>query len=125
MPTAKVQDTQPKKRVLVDAPSSRQNIQPDSPSKRRKLSKNFKTPGGPNSSQVKSQFEEEVLEKLTQDLGDLKQNNAERDQHWARPSLDDFDETKDSLCFQQIEVEEGTLHGGKTCVKLFGVTEVR
>ena len=126
MPAAKVKDVQPSKRALVDAPSSRQNIQTDSPSKRRKLngqSKNFKTPGGPGSSQVKSQFEEEVLEKLTQDLDDLKQHNAEKDQQWARPSLDDFDETSDSLCFQQIDAEEGTLHGGKTCVKLFGVTE--
>jgi DNA polymerase delta subunit 1 len=127
MPAAKVKDVQPSKRVLVDAPSARQNIQTDSPLKRRKLngnSKNFKTPGGPGSSQVKSQFEEEVLEKLTQDLDGLKQHNAEKDQQWARPSLDDFDETRDSLCFQQIDVEEGTLHGGKTCVKLFGVTEV-
>lgn len=127
MPAAKVQDVQPKKRVLVDVPSSRQNVQKDSPSKRRKLNgqpKNFKTPGGPNSSQVKSKFEEEVLEKLTQDLDHLKQHNAEKDQQWARPSLDDFDETRDSLCFQQIEAEEGTLHGGKTCIKLFGVTEV-
>ncbi|KAK6005069.1 hypothetical protein QM012_007848 [Aureobasidium pullulans] len=126
MPAAKVKDVQPNKRVLVDAPSSRQNIQNDSPSKRRKLngqSKNFKTPGGPGSSQVKSQFEEEVLEKLTQDIDGLKQHNAEKDQQWARPSLDDFDETRDNLCFQQIEAEEGTLHGGKTCVKLFGVTE--
>jgi DNA polymerase delta subunit 1 len=127
MPAAKVKDVQLSKRVLVDAPLSRQTIQTDSPLKRRKLngnSKNFKTPGGPGSSQVKSQFEEEVLEKLTQDLDDLKQHNAEKDQQWARPSLDDFDETRDSLCFQQIDVEEGTLHGGKTCVKLFGVTEV-
>lgn len=127
MPAAKVKDVQPNKRVLVDAPSSRQNIQNDSPSKRRKLngqSKNFKTPGGPGSSQVKSQFEEEVLEKLTQDIDDLKQHNSEKDQQWARPSLDNFNETRDSLCFQQIEAEEGTLHGGKTCVKLFGVTEV-
>lgn len=120
------------KRVLQDAPTSRQNIQQTSPSKRRKLNgalapKGFKKPGGPNgtgSSQPKSQFEEEVLEKLTQDISGLKQNNSERDQQWARPNLDDFNDKTDSLCFQQIEAEEGTLHGGKTCVKLFGVTEV-
>ncbi|KAI7525824.1 DNA polymerase delta catalytic, partial [Hortaea werneckii] len=67
--------------------------------------------------------EEEVLEKLTQDIETLKQNNTEKDQHWARPSLDDFNEKEDTLTFQQIEAEEGTLHGGKTTVKLFGVTE--
>ena len=123
----KVKDVQQKKRVLVDAPSSRQNVQTESPSKRRKLNgqpKNFKTPNGPGSSQVKSQFEEEVLEKLTQDIDDLKQKNSERDQQWTRPGLDDFDEKTDSLCFQQIEAEEGTLHGGKTVVKLFGVSQV-
>ena len=64
------------------------------------------------------------MEKLTQDIDDLKQKNSERDQQWARPGLDDFDEKTDSLCFQQIEAEEGTLHGGKTVVKLFGVSEV-
>ena len=82
------------------------------------------TRAGPSSSQPKSQFEEEVLEKLTQDISGLKQKNSEKDQQWERPNLDGFDHEKDSLCFQQIEVEEGTLHGGKTTVKLFGVTEV-
>ena len=122
----------PSKRVLQDVPSSRNNIQSDSPSKKRKLngvSKNsFKTPNGTNghagSSQPKSQFEEEVLEKLTQDMSGLKRKNAEKDQQWARPSLDDFRENKDNIRFQQIDVEEGTLHGGKTTIKLFGVTEV-
>ena len=79
----------------------------------------------PRSSQPKSQFEEEVLEKLTQDISGLKRNNSEKDQQWRRPSLDDFDPSADSLVFQQIEAEEGTLHGGKTTVKLFGTTEVR
>ena len=76
------------------------------------------------SSQPKSQFEEEVLEKLTQDVSGLKQKNSEKDQQWNRPPLDDFDESKDNVCFQQIDIEEGTLHGGKTTLKLFGVTEV-
>ena len=108
-----------KKRVLQDITSS--------PSKKRKLNgAPNKMSKGPGSSQpVKSQFEEEVLEKLTQDMNGLKKKNAEKDQHWARPSLDGvFDEKTDNLCFQQIDVEEGTLHGGKTTVKLFGVTEV-
>lgn len=125
-PPAKV----PNKRVLQDTTSSRRNELP-SPSKKRKLeTPKFKTPGknaghGPNgSSQPKSQFETEVLEKLTQDITGLKQKNSEKDQHWARPPLDDFDEKTDALTFQQIEAEEGTLNGGKTTVKLFGVTEV-
>lgn len=76
------------------------------------------------SSQPKSQFETEVLEKMTQDISDLKHNNAEKDQQWDRPALENFDPQKNSLRFQQIEVEEGTLHGGRVALKLFGVTEV-
>lgn len=122
----------PSKRVLQDASESRRNQQL-SPQKKRKLDESkpaFRsTPRrGPNgkllgSSQPKSKFEEEVLEKLTQDIDALKQNNAERDQHWARPSLDKFNEKTDTVTFQSIDAEEGTLHGGKATVKLFGVTE--
>ena len=124
----------PSKRVLQDSTHSRGNQQA-SPSKKQKLddqspAPRFKTPAkkGPNGSQLgssrpKSQFEEEVLEKLTQDIDSLKQKNAEKDQHWARPSLDDFSEKTDVLTFQSIDAEEGTLHGGRTTVKLFGVTE--
>lgn len=72
---------------------------------------------------MKSQFEEQ-LEKLSQDINGLRKQNSENDQQWARPSLDDFNEKTDNLCFQQIEAEEGTLHGGKTTVRLYGVTEV-
>jgi DNA polymerase delta subunit 1 len=63
-----------------------------------------------------------VLEKMTQDMEGLKENNSEKDQQWARPSLGDFNPETDGLVFQQIEAEEGTLNG-KATVKLFGVTE--
>jgi DNA polymerase delta subunit 1 len=129
----------PQKRVLADSTKAHRNVNPTLPSpksaKRRKLdgglspSKLKPKPYGVKdklgSSQPKSQFEEEVLEKLTQDVNGLKQKNSEKDQQWTRPPLDDFDETKDNLCFQQIDVEEGTLHGGRTALKLFGVTEVQ
>ena len=102
-------------------------------SKRRKLdigsspATKLRTPNGihgkTGSSQPKSQFESEVLEKLTQDINGLKEKNSEKDQQWERPGLDDFDPHEDALIFQQIEVEEGTLHGGRTTIKLFGVTE--
>lgn len=128
----------PPKRVLGDSTNTQRNVNSALPSpksaKRRKLdngsspSKLKLSQNGPSSkfgsSQPKSQFEEEVLEKLTQDVGGLKKKNAEKDQQWERPGLDDFDENTDSLCFQQIEIEEGTLPGGKTTLKLFGVTEV-
>ncbi|OQO14389.1 DNA polymerase delta catalytic subunit [Cryoendolithus antarcticus] len=124
--------TLPAKRVLQDTTSSRRNEQL-SPSKRRKLddgAKTFKKPARRDakgnvigSSQPKSQFEEEVLEKFTQDIDTLKHSNSEKDQQWTRPPLGDFNARSDTLTFQQIDAEEGTLHGGKTCVKLFGVTE--
>ena len=65
-----------------------------------------------------------MLEKMTQDMSNLKENNTERDQQWRRPPLGDWNEMSQNLCFQQIEAEEGFLNGGKTTIKLFGVTEV-
>ncbi|KAH8672572.1 DNA polymerase family B-domain-containing protein [Tricladium varicosporioides] len=124
----------PQKRILGDATNARNNI-PSSPAsaKKRKLeplsspATRFKSSqngpkGKPGSSQP-SHFESEVLEKMTQDITGLRKNNSEKDQQWSRPSLADFDPEADNLCFQQIEAEEGTLNGGKTTVKLFGVTE--
>ncbi|RPB11091.1 DNA polymerase delta subunit [Morchella conica CCBAS932] len=70
----------------------------------------------------KSSFEGD-LEKLTQEIHELKGGNAERDQKWARPDLEPgWDPATESLIFQQIDVEEGTLNG-KTNLRLFGVTE--
>jgi len=69
-----------------------------------------------------SSFEEE-LGNLTEEIHALKDGNAETDQKWARPPLDSsWDSNKDSLVFQQIDVEEGLLNG-KTSIRLFGVTE--
>ena len=125
------------KNVLADTTNSHRNRAPASPSAGTKRKHDgapvaltrppVKRLNGPQtgSSQPKSQFEEEVLEKLTQHINGLRKNNAERDQQWKRPSLDDFNPDHDSLCFQQVEAEEGTLRGGKTTVKLFGTTEVR
>ena len=127
------------KRILTDSTNVLPNgAPPSSPpsTKKRRLNGDAPHPNssqaGPNgrrkpfgSSQPKSQFESEVLEKMTQDIHGLKQKNAEKDQQWRRPELNNFDERRDSLCFQQIECEEGTLQGGKVTLKLFGVTEVR
>lgn len=128
-----VQVQSPAKRVLADSTNKHRNpkVVNMSPSaKRRKLdigsAPTLKTKG-PNygSSQPKSQFEEEVLEKLSQNIDGLKGNAAEKDQQWDRPPLNNFDEKTNALIFQQIDAEEGTLHGGRTTIRLFGVTEVR
>jgi DNA polymerase delta subunit 1 len=126
------------KRILADSTNTAHNGVKSPPSaKKRKLNGNLpngqftSSPAGQGSfrskmgsSQPKSHFETEVLEKMTQDISDLKRSNTERDQQWERPSLDDFNAMHDSLCFQQIEIEEGTLHGGQVTLKLFGVSEV-
>lgn len=126
----------PQKRVLGEA-GSRQNIPPSTPgSVKKRRTDIFSSSPAPRftgsqrdpkskigSSQPKSAFETEVLEKLSQDISDLKRSNAEKDQAWDRPPVQDFEPNRDSLCFQSIEAEEGTLHGGKATVKLFGVTQ--
>jgi DNA polymerase delta subunit 1 len=124
------------KRVLNDSTNTHNGVKSPPSAKKRKLNgyPNGNMPSSQHgadrfrsklgSSQPKSQFETEVLEKMTQDINGLKEKNAETDQQWDRPPLDDFSEKKDSLCFQQIEIEEGTLHGGKVTLKLFGVSEV-
>ncbi|KAH8696716.1 putative DNA polymerase delta catalytic subunit Cdc2 [Talaromyces proteolyticus] len=124
----------PQKRILGDATMTSGNIQPNNASKKRKLdadesSAHLSIPPrssalksfGSSQPQQKSRFEED-LEKLTQDIHGLKENNSEKDQQWERPSLEDFDPAKDNLCFQQVDAEEGAL-GGKATVKLFGVNE--
>lgn len=127
---------QPQKRVLGDstkAHNNASNLPSPTASKRRKLD-DVSAPGKLNasqkgtavkfsSSQPKSRFEEEELEKMSQNISGLKHKNSEKDQQWERPGLADFNEKTDSLCFQQIEVEEGTLNGGRATIKLFGVTE--
>ncbi|KAK8917896.1 DNA polymerase delta catalytic subunit [Metarhizium anisopliae] len=126
----------PQKRVLGEA-GTRQNIPPSTPgsAKKRRTDIFSSSPAARftgsqrdpkaklGSSQPKSAFETEVLEKLSQDISDLKRSNAEKDQAWDRPPVVDFEPQRDSLCFQSIEAEEGTLHGGKATVKLFGVSE--
>jgi DNA polymerase delta subunit 1 len=128
--------TLPKKRVFGEASSARRNIVATPVSaKKRRLDEPSSSPaprltssqndgkGKLASSQPKSAFESEVLERMSQDISDLKQNNAEKDQVWDRPPVPrDYNPDTDSLCFQAIEAEEGTVAGGQTAVKLFGVT---
>ena len=125
----------PAKRALTEASNNRANVQASPRSAKKLKIENGSTGRGPpiktangsfNSSQIgPSQFEE-TLEKMTQDIEMLKARNTEKDQQWSRPSLPaNFSEMTQNLVFQQIEAEEGVLNGGKTTVKLFGVTEVR
>jgi hypothetical protein len=122
----------PSKRALADATNNVGLSKSASVLKKRKLdnegsvqlpsSQAARRKIGSNQPQ-KSQFEEEVLEKLTQDIGNLKENNSEKDQQWERPPLGEFDQKTQNICFQQIDAEESTL-AGKPAIRLFGVTEV-
>jgi DNA polymerase delta subunit 1 len=127
----------PQKRAFGEASQTRRNIPatPSSNTKKRRLEGFSSSPVGrlPSSqlgnkvasSQPKSTFESDVLEKLSQDISARKQNNSEKDQDWDRPPVPaSFNPRSDNLVFQQIEAEEGTLHGGQATVKLFGVTEL-
>ncbi|KAF2014828.1 hypothetical protein BU24DRAFT_423744 [Aaosphaeria arxii CBS 175.79] len=122
----------PVKRVLTESTNARNSIQSPRSAKKLKLDNTTHQNGRPliksvngsfNSSQPKSKFEEEVLEKLTQSMETLKENSTEKDQQWGRPHLDEVDELAQNICFQQIDAEEGVLNGGKATVKLFGITE--
>jgi hypothetical protein len=128
LPLSTTKMVTPAKRVLAETTNTRQNI-PSSQTpaaKKIRLNGHGRANGDENrsfSSQPKSQFEEH-LEKLSSSINGLKELNAERDQQWARPTLHNFNPATDSLCFQQIDAEEGTVSGGKQTVRLFGVTEV-
>lgn len=126
----------PKKRILGETSSARRNIaaSPVAAGAKKQKTEHFSSSPVPRfassqaaklaSSQVKSTFESEVLEKISQDISELKHSNAEKDQSWARPPIpENFNPATSSLCFQQIEAEEGTLHGGSPTVKLFGVSQ--
>ncbi|RKF75405.1 DNA polymerase delta catalytic subunit [Golovinomyces cichoracearum] len=121
----------PQKRIHGFAPQvQKDGLSSPNSKKKRKLESYSSMGARLNSSQTKyngrktpsqpSQFETEVLEKLTQDMASLKENNAEKDQQWERPPVLDSSSGKQNLCFQQIECEEGTLHSGKATIKLFG-----
>jgi DNA polymerase delta subunit 1 len=124
----------PQKRVLTDSTNTHLGP-PSTPAsaKKRRVEPPSSSPAFRNSqkgagrkitsSQPKSTFESDVLDKFSQEISDLKQNNAEKDQEWERPPVTNLNPASDNICFQAIEAEEGTLAGGKPTVKLFGVTE--
>ncbi|KAI5989332.1 DNA polymerase family B-domain-containing protein [Pisolithus albus] len=88
--------------------------------KRRKL--------GPSGSQVSQQSSfADVLEQLTIDNGGnlaVYPGSEGGANCWPRPSLKPLDEKRDTIIFQQIDIEEGTDHvNGEIILRMFGVTE--
>ncbi|OAQ61381.1 DNA polymerase delta catalytic subunit [Purpureocillium lilacinum] len=120
----------PRNLVLTEPRSNANSLCEETPSKKRKIavapalarSRDDSRPGL-YSTQTKSGFESDILEKFGHDILKLKRNCNEKGQSWDRPPVRALVPECDSLCFQAIEAEEGTLHGGLPTVKLFGVNE--
>lgn len=71
----------------------------------------------------KTTFEED-LDRLTQEIKEAAQDgNAETDQKWSRPRLDSINPLRDTIIFQQIELDESVDMKGPT-IRMFGVSEV-
>lgn len=85
--------------------------------KRRKL--------GPSGSQLSQQSSfADVLEQLTLDKSQNGAGSEGGANCWPRPSLKPLDEKRDTIIFQQIDIEEGTDHtNGDIILRMFGVTE--
>ena len=115
-------DRNGKRRTDSEAPAEEEERNGSS-SKRTKIGDTRQQRLSRLSQNPKSSFEED-LTRLSQEVRDLKEDNAEKDQHWARPELPNgWDPDSENLIFQQIDCEEGTLDR-KATIRLFGVTEV-
>ncbi|CCM00374.1 uncharacterized protein FIBRA_02404 [Fibroporia radiculosa] len=89
--------------------------------KRRKLGPSESSSKLSQSSQQPSFAD--VLERLKEEAGEARGAEGGAD-CWARPPLSLIDESKDSIVFQQIDVEETTdSHNGGAGIRMFGVTE--
>ncbi|PCH44386.1 delta DNA polymerase [Wolfiporia cocos MD-104 SS10] len=65
----------------------------------------------------------DVLERLKEEAGEAKDAEGGAD-CWARPSLKEIDEKRDSIIFQQIDVEDAVeSQSGGVGLRMFGVTE--
>ncbi|KZP01626.1 delta DNA polymerase [Calocera viscosa TUFC12733] len=63
----------------------------------------------------------EVLERLATQAEEIDPSGS---QHWARPELKPLNEQRDSIVFQQIDIEESSdAIDGSPSLRLFGVTE--
>ncbi|KAH9852052.1 DNA polymerase family B-domain-containing protein [Lenzites betulinus] len=113
------------------SPSSKENVpihggdtsfKPDLDSqpvlKKRKIS-----PTGAASTQPLQSSFADVLQRLKEEANETRDAEGGADA-WARPSLPNIDPKRDSIIFQQIDLEDSVeQHTGGTTVRLYGVTE--
>ncbi|KAI0955116.1 DNA-directed DNA polymerase delta [Taiwanofungus camphoratus] len=107
---------------LVRAATETFKVDPESqPSpKRRKLG-----PSGSSfaASQLAQPSFADVLERLKEEAGEAKDAEGGADR-WERPALPPLNEKKDTIIFQQIDVEETVdSSSGRSHLRMFGVTE--
>ncbi|KZT09911.1 uncharacterized protein LAESUDRAFT_673547 [Laetiporus sulphureus 93-53] len=89
--------------------------------KRRKLAEKGSSFSG--SQQTQQPSFADVLERLKEEAGESKDAEGGAD-CWARATLPPLDETKDSIIFQQIDIEEAIDQGsGNLGLRMYGVTE--
>ncbi|PIL25090.1 hypothetical protein GSI_12979 [Ganoderma sinense ZZ0214-1] len=95
------------------------NMDSQPASKKRKIA-----PIGPSNSQPNQSSFADVLQRLKDDAGETRDAEGGAD-CWARPPLPHIDVQRDSIVFQQIEIEDSVdQQTGNTTLRMFGVTEV-
>ncbi|KAI5122484.1 hypothetical protein M0805_001394 [Coniferiporia weirii] len=89
--------------------------------KKRKLG-----PAGPSGSQgTQNGSFADVLEKLKDEAKESGEAEGGSDS-WSRPLLRHFDEKKDTIVFQQIDIDiEGSAETGGVSLRMFGVTQLK
>ncbi|KAI0731291.1 DNA polymerase family B-domain-containing protein [Earliella scabrosa] len=94
------------------------NMDSQPAAKKRKLA-----PSAPSNSQPSQSSFADVLQRLKDEAGDAKDAEGGADS-WARPKLAPIDAKRDSIIFQQIDIEDSVdQQTGATTLRMFGVTE--
>ncbi|KDR67983.1 hypothetical protein GALMADRAFT_257532 [Galerina marginata CBS 339.88] len=65
----------------------------------------------------------EVLERLKEEGANGRAEAEGGADSWARPPLRELNEKRDSIIFQQIDIETASNHDGSIILRMFGVTE--
>ncbi|KJA15253.1 hypothetical protein HYPSUDRAFT_172822 [Hypholoma sublateritium FD-334 SS-4] len=109
-----------KENVSLVRTSTETDVIPPPAAKKRKL--------GPTQSFGSQPIQEqpsfiEVLARLKEEGANGKSEAEGGADQWARPPLPRIDEKRDSIIFQQIDVETASGYDGSTILRMFGVTE--
>ncbi|KAH9940939.1 DNA polymerase family B-domain-containing protein [Epithele typhae] len=117
--------------MVAGSPSSKENVPVHSGDTSFKLSmesepapkrRRLDPPSFSSSQPTQSSFAD-VLQRLKEDTNESKDAEGGADQ-WARPRLVPINSKRDSIVFQQIDIEDSVNYqNGATTIRMFGVTE--